>query len=103
MVAWTTLTTALFLHPSSAFRVGTQVAVSHEHTLIPTNRRMNIGFGGASALVFLLPVVVWLVALYLLIRFLRAFERGVDAHERIADALARQLTAPRSRPDERAT
>jgi len=64
---------------------------------------MNFGFGSASALVFLLPVVVWLVALYLLIRFLRAFERGVYAHERIADALTKQLAAPRSRPDERAT
>jgi len=54
-------------------------------------------------LLLLLPVVVWLVVLYLLVRFLRAFERGVDAHERIADALTRQLASPRSRPDERGT
>ena len=62
---------------------------------------MNFGLSAAPALLFLLPVVVWLVALYLLIRFLRAFERGVYAHERIADALTRQLAAPRPRPDER--
>jgi hypothetical protein len=52
---------------------------------------MNFGFNAApAALVLLLPVVVWLVALYLLVRFLRAFERAVYAHERIADALTRQ-------------
>jgi hypothetical protein len=62
---------------------------------------MNFGIGSAPVLLLLLPVVVWLVVLYLLVRFLRAFERGVDAHERIADVLTRQAASPRSRPDER--
>ena len=60
---------------------------------------MNFGFSGAPLLLLLLPVVVWLVVLYLLVRFLRAFERGVYAHERIADALTKQFAGSRSRPD----
>jgi hypothetical protein len=39
----------------------------------------------------LIPIIVWLVALYLIVRFLRAFERGVYAHERIADSLAKSI------------
>ena len=61
---------------------------------------MNFGFGSVFLLI---PVVVWLVALYLLLRFLRAVERAAYAHERIADALARQPSLLRPRPDERAT
>jgi len=80
--------------------VGT-LSISGAHTYLD-NRHMNFGLGSAPALLLLLPVVVWLVVLYLLVRFLHAFERGVSAHERIADALTKQLAAPRLRPDERA-
>jgi len=59
---------------------------------------MNFGLNAAPALlVFLLPAVVWLVALYLILRFLRAFERAAYAHERIADALARPHAGPSDR------
>lgn len=37
----------------------------------------------------LVPIFFWLVSLYLILRFLRAFERGVRAHEPIADSLAK--------------
>jgi hypothetical protein len=59
---------------------------------------MNFGF---SSVFLLIPVVVWLVALYLLLRFLRAVERAAYAHERIADALASQQAIRRGpRSDE---
>ena len=62
---------------------------------------MNFGFSSAFLLI---PVVVWLVALYLLVRFLRAFERAAYAHERIADALTRQQAIrPGPRSDQGAT
>lgn len=57
---------------------------------------MNIGFNGAPMLLLLVPVIVWLVAFYLVLRFLRAFERGVYAHERIADSLSKSHGGPRS-------
>jgi sensor c-di-GMP phosphodiesterase-like protein len=54
---------------------------------------MNFGFGAFPAfLFFLMPVALWLVGFYLVLRFLRAFERAVSAHERIADALSRRST-----------
>jgi len=49
---------------------------------------MNWSFNGAPGLMFLIPIISWAVSLYFIIRFLRAFERGVRAHERIADSLA---------------
>ena len=49
---------------------------------------MNFSLNGASGIMLLIPVVVWLIWLYIVLRFLRAFERGVQAHERIAGALA---------------
>ena len=52
-------------------------------------------------LVFLLPIAAWCVTLYLILRFLRAFERGVYAHERIANAIVRQFAALSSRPGDR--
>jgi hypothetical protein len=64
---------------------------------------MNFVFNGAPVLMFLIPIVAWAVTLYLIVRFLHAFERAVYAHERIADAFTRHFAGPRSRPDERAT
>lgn len=52
---------------------------------------MNFLGYGASVFMTLLTVAVWLVPLYLIVRFLRAFERGVDAHARIADALTARV------------
>ena len=49
---------------------------------------MNLSLNGASGIMLLIPVIVWLIWLYIVVRFLRAFERGVHAHERIADALS---------------
>jgi hypothetical protein len=64
---------------------------------------MNLSFDGAPGLMFLVPIIAWAVSLYFIVRFLRAFERGVRAHERIADSLA-SSPASRSRSafDERA-
>jgi hypothetical protein len=55
---------------------------------------MNFVLNGAPMLMLVVPVVVWLVALYLILRFLRAFERGIYAHERIADALTKSPRGP---------
>lgn len=49
---------------------------------------MNWSFNGAPGLMFLIPLISWAVSLYFILRFLRALERGVRAHERIADSLA---------------
>jgi hypothetical protein len=49
---------------------------------------MNFSLNGGSGFMLLIPVIVWLIWLYIIIRFLRAFERGVHAHERIANALS---------------
>lgn len=49
---------------------------------------MNLSFDGAPGLMFLIPLISWAVSLYFILRFLRAFERGVRAHERIADSLS---------------
>jgi hypothetical protein len=59
---------------------------------------MNFGINGAPMLFLLVPVIVWLVAFYLVLRFLRAFERGVYAHERIAETLSKSLAGPRAQP-----
>ena len=59
---------------------------------------MNFGFSGAPLLLLLVPVIVWGVAFYLAVRFLQAFERGVYAHERIADALSKSFGGPRGQP-----
>jgi hypothetical protein len=37
----------------------------------------------------LLPLAWWLIVIYFVLRFLRAFERGVDAHETVARELGR--------------
>jgi hypothetical protein len=57
---------------------------------------MNWSFNGAPGFMFLIPLNSWAVSLNFIIRFLRAFERGVRAHERIADSLA---TSSNSRDD----
>jgi hypothetical protein len=49
---------------------------------------MNFSLNGGSGLVLLIPVIVWVTWIYLIIRFLNAFERGVYAHARIADVLS---------------
>lgn len=49
---------------------------------------MNFGLNGWPTLFMIVPVVVWLIWIYFIVRFLRAFEAGVRAHERVADALA---------------
>jgi len=71
----------------------------------PRSYLMNFSLNGASGIMLLIPVVVWLIWLYIVIRFLRAFERGVQAHERIAAALLSSPEAGRgSSPfDDRAT
>jgi hypothetical protein len=48
---------------------------------------MNVNFVDAPGLLLLLPLVWWGVVIYFIVRFLRAFERGVQAHE----DLTRQL------------
>jgi hypothetical protein len=66
---------------------------------------MNFSLNGGSGFMFLIPVIVWLIWLYFIVRFLRAFERGVQAHERIANALSSPGTAARGKStfDDRAT
>lgn len=49
---------------------------------------MNFSFNGAPGLMVLIPLISWAVSIYFILRFLRAFERGVRAHERIADSLS---------------
>lgn len=49
---------------------------------------MNLSFNDGPGVLLLIPVISWVVTLYFILRFLRAFERGVQAHERIADALS---------------
>lgn len=50
---------------------------------------MNFNFGGGYGLFLLLPLLYIALIVYFVLRFLRAIERGADAHERIADALSR--------------
>ena len=54
---------------------------------------MSWSFNGAPGLMFLVPLISWIVSLYFILRFLRAFERGVRAHERIADELSSSASA----------
>lgn len=63
---------------------------------------MNLSFNDAPGLVFLIPIISWAVSLYFIIRFLRAFERGVRAHERIADSLAASSSRSNAPLEERA-
>lgn len=51
---------------------------------------MSFNFTDAPMLLFLLPLVWWTIGIYFALRFLRAFERGVDAHVDIARELARR-------------
>src|SRR6185436_11077668 len=37
---------------------------------------MNFSLAGASGIMLLIPVIIWLIWLYIVVRFLRAFERG---------------------------
>ncbi|HTE45251.1 MAG TPA: hypothetical protein VK636_08430 [Gemmatimonadaceae bacterium] len=65
---------------------------------------MNFSINDWPPFMLFIPIIAWLVSLYLILRFLRAFERGVDAHERIANTLAKSSRAPStSRFDEGAT
>ena len=48
---------------------------------------MNLTFADAPGLLLLLPLVWWGIVIYFVLRFLRAFERGVGAHEDIAREL----------------
>jgi uncharacterized membrane protein len=58
---------------------------------------MNAMAGGFPfSMLMLLPVLFWVVSLYLMLRFLRAIEDGVRAHGRIADALE-QVAAARAK------
>jgi hypothetical protein len=57
---------------------------------------MNAMAGGFPfSLLMLLPAFFWILGLYLMLRFLRAIEGGVRAHDRIADALE-QVAAARA-------
>ena len=56
---------------------------------------MNVSLGGGTVLVLLIPIVLWFVAFYMIVRFLRAFERATAAHERIADALTKSVAGSR--------
>ncbi len=51
---------------------------------------MNFNLVGAPGLLLLLPLLWWGIVLYLALRFLRAFERGVRAHEDVARELRLQ-------------
>lgn len=57
---------------------------------------MNFANGLPFSLLMFLPILFWIVGLYLILRFLRAFEEGARAHGRIADALE-QRSAVRSK------
>ncbi len=50
---------------------------------------MNFGNGGMFGFFWLLPLLYIALVIYFVLRLLRAIERGVDAHERIAQELAR--------------
>ena len=50
---------------------------------------MNFAMPGTYGLFILLPLLYVLLVIYFVLRFLHAMERGVAAHERIADELAR--------------
>ena len=83
---------ALFFNsPTATWDVGA-------NTYLDESVIMDLGFSG---FVFLIPIAAWAISFYLFLRFLRVFERAVDAHERIADALVRQGSLPRPRVDER--
>ena len=56
--------------------------------------KMDSLFGAWQTMIWVAPVVVWLIWLYLIVRFLRAFEAGVRAHERVADALTNRSPRP---------
>jgi hypothetical protein len=55
---------------------------------------MNFGMIGGPFLLILLWLAGWIFGIYLALRLLRAIERGVAAHERIADALGRSTREP---------
>jgi hypothetical protein len=48
---------------------------------------MNFQVNGPGAWVILLPLLNLVLIIYFVLRFLRAMERGVAAHERIANEL----------------
>jgi len=50
---------------------------------------MNFHVNGGAVWVLLLPLVNLALLIYFVLRFLHAMERGVAAHERIADELGR--------------
>ena len=55
---------------------------------------MNFAMNGAPFLFILFSFGGWILGIYIVFRLLRAIERGVEAHERIADALARGARMP---------
>jgi uncharacterized membrane protein len=61
-------------------------------TINHTGSEMNFAMPGTYGLFFLLPLLYILLLVYFVLRFLHAMERGVAAHERIADELGRLST-----------
>ena len=58
---------------------------------------MNFNFPASIGMFYLLPVLYIAVVVYFVLRFLRAIERGVAAHERIAQHLTHSnVTGPGS-------
>lgn len=60
---------------------------------------MNFNVDGlpfALPFLMLVPFAFYVALLYLIFRLLKAFESGVRAHERIADALGKSASAPRA-------
>lgn len=60
---------------------------------------MNFNLIDAPGFLLLLPIVWWGVVIYFALRFLRALERGVGAHEDIAREL--RLRRERMAADDR--
>ena len=54
------------------------------------NFSTNMGMPFPLPLLLLAPFLFYGVGLYVLFRFLRTFEQGVQAHQRIADALQKR-------------
>ena len=55
---------------------------------------MNFAMNGFPFLLMLLWLGAWVLGFYIIYRLVRAIERGVDAHERIADAMERGARMP---------
>lgn len=54
--------------------------------------------GFPFSLLMILPLLFWVVIIYLILRLLRAVEAGARAQDRIADALEQGTAVPSKQP-----